>query len=124
MNKIKRNKQNNLSLLFPSYLICGFLFYSIFSIQRSQAGILSAFSLPTNVNSRQVDEETTAKVKGYGAQVKHTFVDSVFGGLFISTVQCEECKMPSQIFEPFLDVSLPVTEEKVGITSIIQLLIF
>ena len=47
-------------------------------------------------------------------QVKHTFVDSIFGGVFVSTVMCEECSKPSQIFEPFLDISLPVTEEKVS----------
>ena len=27
--------------------------------------------------------------------MKHTFVDSVFGGYFISTVLCEECHMVS-----------------------------
>jgi ubiquitin carboxyl-terminal hydrolase 16/45 len=59
------------------------------------------------------DEETKAKVRAYGQQAKHTFVDSVFGGHLISTVQCEECREISQIFEPFLDLSLPVTEEKV-----------
>lgn len=28
----------------------------------------------------------------YGRQVKHTFVDSLFGGHLLSTVMCEECK--------------------------------
>ena len=28
----------------------------------------------------------------YGRQVKHTFVDSLFGGYLMSTVTCEECK--------------------------------
>ena len=28
----------------------------------------------------------------YGRLVKHTFVDSIFGGYSISTVLCEECK--------------------------------
>ena len=79
--------------------------------QRCQAGILKAFNVPHN--TKHVDEETKAKVKEYGTQVKHTFVDSVFGGAFISTVQCEVCNVPSQILEPYLDISLPVTEEKV-----------
>ena len=78
-------------------------------------GILKAFNVPHNKN---LDEDTKAKVKEYGAQVKHTFVDSVFGGVFISTVQCEECNIPSQILEPFLDISLPVTEEKVCISLV------
>lgn len=48
----------------------------------------------------------------YGQEVKHTFVECLFGGQLISTVVCEECKYISQILEPFLDLSLPVTEEK------------
>ncbi|ESO89287.1 hypothetical protein LOTGIDRAFT_229162 [Lottia gigantea] len=77
-------------------------------IKRCQAGILKKF----NVNSKTVDDETKIKVKEYGRQVKHTFIDSLFGGQLVSTVMCEECKHISQIFEPFLDLSLPVTEEK------------
>ncbi|CAG5136193.1 unnamed protein product, partial [Candidula unifasciata] len=48
----------------------------------------------------------------YGRQVKHTFLDGLFGGHLVSTVKCEECKNVSQIFEAFLDLSLPVMEEK------------
>ena len=28
----------------------------------------------------------------YGRQVKYTFLDSLFGGVLVSTVTCEECK--------------------------------
>lgn len=80
-------------------------------IKRFQGGILRAFNLE-NANPKRVDEETKLQIKEYGRQVKHTFVDSVFGGYFISTVLCEECHVPSQIFEPFLDISLPILEEK------------
>ncbi|XP_050390725.2 ubiquitin carboxyl-terminal hydrolase 45 [Patella vulgata] len=77
-------------------------------IKRCQTGILKHF----NVNPKSIDEETKMKVKEYGRQGKHTFIDSLFGGQLVSTVMCEECKHVSQIFEPFLDLSLPVTEEK------------
>ncbi|KAI3380225.1 hypothetical protein SNEBB_010744 [Seison nebaliae] len=38
-----------------------------------------------------------------------TFVDDVFGGVLTSTVICTQCGAPSQIFERFLDLSLPMT---------------
>lgn len=81
-------------------------------IKRGQSGILKHFKLPENVNPKKVDDDTKIKIKEYGRQVKYTFVDSLFGGYLMSTVTCEECKNISQIFEPFLDLSLPVTEEK------------
>ncbi|XP_060077798.1 ubiquitin carboxyl-terminal hydrolase 16-like [Ylistrum balloti] len=81
-------------------------------VKRRQAAILKFFKLPENVNPKKVDEETRYRVREYGRQGKHTFVDAVFGGSLISTVICEECSYISQIFEPFLDISLPITEEK------------
>ncbi|XP_046359511.2 ubiquitin carboxyl-terminal hydrolase 45-like isoform X2 [Haliotis rufescens] len=81
-------------------------------VKRGQMGILKYFKLQESTNPKKVDDDTKVKVKEYGRQVKHTFLDSVFGGQLVSTVMCEECKHVSQIFEPFLDLSLPVTEEK------------
>ncbi|PVD29251.1 hypothetical protein C0Q70_11848 [Pomacea canaliculata] len=81
-------------------------------IKRVQCGILKFFKLAENTNPKKVDEETKMKVKEYGRQVKFTFLDSLFGGRLVSTITCEECSQISQIFEPFLDLSLPVTEEK------------
>ncbi|XP_012938605.1 ubiquitin carboxyl-terminal hydrolase 45 isoform X2 [Aplysia californica] len=81
-------------------------------IKRGQSSILKFFKLPDTIHPKKVDEETKLKVKEYGRQVKHTFLDSLFGGQLVSTVKCEECKNASQIFEAFLDLSLPVMEEK------------
>ncbi|XP_052241932.1 ubiquitin carboxyl-terminal hydrolase 45-like isoform X2 [Dreissena polymorpha] len=81
-------------------------------IKRGQAGILKHFKLSEHTKPKCVDEETKYKVKTYGQEAKHTFVDCLFGGQLISTVICEECKYISQILEPFLDLSLPVMEEK------------
>lgn len=41
-----------------------------------------------------------------------TFVDVVFGGQLSSTVSCLECGHSSTIYEPFLDLSLPVPTKK------------
>lgn len=41
-----------------------------------------------------------------------TFVDSIFGGQLSSTVSCLECGHSSTIYEPFLDLSLPVPTKK------------
>ena len=37
-----------------------------------------------------------------------TVVDKVFGGHFITVYTCQECGSPYHLFEPFLDISLPI----------------
>ncbi|XP_064615598.1 ubiquitin carboxyl-terminal hydrolase 16-like [Liolophura sinensis] len=81
-------------------------------IKRGRTGILKFFKLSENSNPKKIDSCTRMKVKEYGRQAKVTFVDQVFGGQLISTVVCGECNYVSQIFEPFLDLSLSITEEK------------
>lgn len=41
-----------------------------------------------------------------------TFVDAIFGGQLSSTVRCVECGHFSVVYEPFLDLSLPVPTKK------------
>ncbi|RVW12760.1 Ubiquitin carboxyl-terminal hydrolase 2 [Vitis vinifera] len=41
-----------------------------------------------------------------------TFVDTMFGGQISSTVCCVECGHSSTVYEPFLDLSLPVPTKK------------
>ncbi|CAH8380849.1 unnamed protein product [Eruca vesicaria subsp. sativa] len=43
---------------------------------------------------------------------KPTLVDSVFGGEVSSTISCLECGHSSKVYEPFLDLSLPVPSKK------------
>ncbi|KAF8088797.1 hypothetical protein N665_0529s0002 [Sinapis alba] len=43
---------------------------------------------------------------------KRTLVDSVFGGEVSSTISCLECGHSSKVYEPFLDLSLPVPSKK------------
>ncbi|XP_070568961.1 ubiquitin carboxyl-terminal hydrolase 16-like [Ptychodera flava] len=82
-------------------------------LKRVKEGILKEFGFQTTVNPKNVEEEIKEKIKDYGKCVNKTFVDSVFGGQLISTVLCEECHVPSEVYEPFLDLSLPITEAKV-----------
>uniref|UniRef100_A0A8C3RX44 Ubiquitin carboxyl-terminal hydrolase 45 n=1 Tax=Chelydra serpentina TaxID=8475 RepID=A0A8C3RX44_CHESE len=79
--------------------------------KRIQAGILKAFSNPT---TKTADEETKRKVKAYGREgVKMNFIDRIFVGELTSTVMCEECENISTVKEPFIDLSLPIIEERV-----------
>lgn len=41
-----------------------------------------------------------------------TFVDAIFGGQLSSTVTCLECGYSSLVYEPYLDLSLPVPTKK------------
>ncbi|NXA43608.1 UBP45 hydrolase, partial [Eudromia elegans] len=80
--------------------------------KRIQTGILRAFNNPT---TKTADEETRKKVKAYGREgVKMNFIDRIFVGELTSTVMCEECENISTVKEPFIDLSLPIIEERVA----------
>ncbi|XP_056674598.1 ubiquitin carboxyl-terminal hydrolase 45 isoform X3 [Monodelphis domestica] len=80
--------------------------------KRIQSGILKAFNNPT---AKTADEETRKKVKAYGREgVKMNFIDRIFVGELTSTVMCEECENISAMKEPFIDLSLPIIEERVS----------
>ncbi|KAF5736641.1 ubiquitin carboxyl-terminal hydrolase 2 isoform X1 [Tripterygium wilfordii] len=50
--------------------------------------------------------------EGFLSKLGPTFVDTVFGGQISSTVCCIECGHSSTVYEPFLDLSLPVPMKK------------
>ncbi|XP_054425730.1 ubiquitin carboxyl-terminal hydrolase 45 [Pteronotus mesoamericanus] len=78
--------------------------------KRIQAGILKAFNNPT---TKTADDETRKKVKAYGREgVKMNFIDQIFIGELTSTVMCEECAKISTVKDPFIDISLPIIEER------------
>ncbi|XP_078619754.1 ubiquitin carboxyl-terminal hydrolase 16-like isoform X3 [Branchiostoma floridae x Branchiostoma japonicum] len=81
-------------------------------LKRVKSGILRKFGLSESTNPKTVEDEVRGRVKDYGRLVRETFVDFVFGGQMVNTVQCEECKNISQVHEPFLDISLPIVEER------------
>ncbi|KAF8402102.1 hypothetical protein HHK36_013054 [Tetracentron sinense] len=62
-----------------------------------------------NLVNSSGDVEITSKITSNPVD---TFVDSIFGGKLISTVCCVECGHSSIVYEPFLDLSLPVRTKK------------
>lgn len=80
--------------------------------KRVKAGILKAFNNPTE---KTADEETKRQVKAYGKEgVKMNFVDSIFVGELTNTIMCEECEHISTVKEAFIDISLPIIEERIS----------
>lgn len=78
--------------------------------KRVKAAILKAFNNPTE---KTADEETKRQVKAYGKEgVKMTFVDRIFVGELTNTIMCEECEHISTVKEAFIDISLPIIEER------------
>ncbi|XP_063848820.1 ubiquitin carboxyl-terminal hydrolase 16-like [Scylla paramamosain] len=81
-------------------------------ILRAKRAILKAFALSEKTDPNSVSPRLKTMIKGYGRQATHTIVDQIFGGQLISTIFCEECHWSSQVFEPMMDLSLPINEEK------------
>uniref|UniRef100_A0A8C4Z3E4 Ubiquitin carboxyl-terminal hydrolase n=1 Tax=Gadus morhua TaxID=8049 RepID=A0A8C4Z3E4_GADMO len=80
--------------------------------KRVKASILKAFNNPTE---KTADEETKRHVKAYGKEgVKLNFVDRIFVGELTNTIMCEECGHISTVKEAFIDISLPIIEERVN----------
>ncbi|KAM9798011.1 ubiquitin carboxyl-terminal hydrolase 45 [Neosynchiropus ocellatus] len=80
--------------------------------KRVKAGILKAFNNPTE---KTADDETRRQVKAYGKEgVKMNFVDRIFVGELTNTIMCEECEHISTVKEAFIDISLPIIEERIS----------
>ncbi|XP_071377986.1 ubiquitin carboxyl-terminal hydrolase 45 [Centroberyx affinis] len=80
--------------------------------KRVKASILKAFNNPTE---KTADEETKRQVKAYGKEgVKMNFVDRIFVGELTNTIMCEECEHISTVKEAFIDISLPIIEERIS----------
>uniref|UniRef100_A0A8C7P0G4 Ubiquitin carboxyl-terminal hydrolase n=1 Tax=Oncorhynchus mykiss TaxID=8022 RepID=A0A8C7P0G4_ONCMY len=78
--------------------------------KRIKAGILKSFNNPTE---KTADDETKRQVKAYGKEgVTMNFVDRIFVGELTNTIMCEECEHISTVKEAFIDISLPVIEER------------
>ena len=81
-------------------------------ITRRRHAIMNHFYLPVKTNPTEVDPKLKRKLKIYGKESAHTFVDQLFGGQLQSTLICETCHQTYQILEAFMDLSLPVSEDK------------
>ncbi|CAG0884372.1 unnamed protein product [Darwinula stevensoni] len=82
-------------------------------IRRCKEAILVAFGLSRKTNPQSVEESVHQRIRAYGHQAKDTLVEWIFGGVFLNVITCETCHEPSLHVERFMDVSLPVVEERV-----------
>merc|ERR1719154_331161 len=80
--------------------------------KRQKSAILKNFDLNEKTDPKNVPNYLRKKLQAYGRQGSHTLLDKIFSGQMVSTIVCEECHHSSQMYEQFLDLSLPVVEDK------------
>lgn len=80
--------------------------------KRQKSAILKNFDLTEKTDPKNVPIYLRKKLQAYGRQGTHTLLDKIFSGQMVSTIVCEECHHSSQMYEQFLDLSLPVVEDK------------
>ena len=80
--------------------------------KRQKSAILKNFDLTEKTDPKSVPSHLRRKLQAYGRHGNHTLLDKIFSGQMVSTIVCEECHYSSQCYEQFLDISLPVVEEK------------
>lgn len=81
-------------------------------VKRQKTAILKHFGLSEKTDPKTVQGKVKRKLQALGRHSNYTVVDKIFGGHLVSTIVCEQCQNSSQIYEPFLDLSLPLVEEK------------
>ncbi|XP_029695220.1 ubiquitin carboxyl-terminal hydrolase 45 isoform X1 [Takifugu rubripes] len=80
--------------------------------KRVKVGILKAFNNPTE---KTADEDIKRQVKAYGKEgVRMNFIERIFVGELTNTIMCEECGHISTVKEAFIDISLPIIEERIS----------
>merc|ERR1719221_110102 len=80
--------------------------------KRQKTAILKYFGLTEKSDPKNVPGILRKKLQGYGRESGHTLLDKIFSGQLVSSIVCEECHHSSQTYEQFLDLSLPVLEER------------
>ena len=81
-------------------------------VRRQKSAILKQFGLSEKTDPKTVSQKVKRKLQALGRYSTFTLLDKIFGGQLVSTIVCEQCHNSSQIYEPFLDLSLPLIEEK------------
>ena len=81
-------------------------------VKRQKTAILKYFGLTEKTDPKTVNDTLKRKLQALGRHSNHTPIDKIFGGQLVSTIVCETCHNSSQIYEPFLDLSLSLHEEK------------
>ncbi|CAL8093935.1 unnamed protein product [Calicophoron daubneyi] len=67
--------------------------------------------LQLDLKSVSPDDRQLVRAWGRAASIA-TFVDRLFGGVLVSSLQCCDCGTIRTTFEPFLDLSLPIIDAK------------
>ncbi|CAI2731866.1 unnamed protein product [Schistosoma spindalis] len=76
-------------------------------LSRWKKGIL----LKLNVNPKDVRDDEKESIRNWGKAASiATIIDRLFGGILVSTIQCCCCGTVRPKFEPFLDLSLSVSD--------------
>ena len=81
-------------------------------VKRQRRAILKFFGLTEKTDPKSVDGHIKKKLQALKQHSNYTIIDKIFGGHLVSTVVCEVCHNSSQNYEPFLDLSLPLIEER------------
>jgi len=80
--------------------------------RRQKTAILKNFGLTEKTDPKLVANSIKRKIQVYGRKANHSLLDKIFSGQMVSTIVCEECHHSSLNYEQFLDISLPVVEDK------------
>lgn len=83
-------------------------------LRRYQTLILHALGYNTKIDPQKVLGDVKKKIKFYGQQASDRILrpEQVFRGFLVSTLMCQECHHTSSRHENFLDISLPVSQDK------------
>lgn len=83
-------------------------------LRRYQTLILHALGYNTKIDPQKVQGDVKKKIKLYGQQASDRILrpEQVFRGFLVSTLMCQECHHTSSRHENFLDISLPVSQDK------------
>lgn len=83
-------------------------------LRRYQTLILHALGYNTKIDPQKVTGDVKKKIKFYGQQASDRILrpEQVFRGFLVSTLMCQECHHTSSRHENFLDISLPVSQDK------------
>ena len=80
--------------------------------KRQKSAVLKYFGLNEKSDPKSVPNHLKRKIQAYGRESNHCLFDKIFSGQMVSTIVCEECHHSSHTYEQFLDLSLPVVEDK------------
>lgn len=83
-------------------------------LRRYQTLILHALGYNTKIDPQKVQGDVKKKIKFYGQQASDRILrpEQVFRGFLVSTLMCQDCHHTSSRHENFLDISLPVSQDK------------